>query len=115
MLLDTPTLDRIRARLDAGDRRVLLWGAAGSGRSTALALIRRERGCLVVDAPDGQGLAAAALLVIQRARGTLAMIVVDKRYEPSGLSDRLVGVAEALCRAFGAKALDIAQPSARAA
>jgi len=70
---------------------------------------------LVVDAPDGQGLAAAALLVIQRARGTLAMIVVDKRYEPSGLSDRLVGVAEALCRAFGAKALDIAQPSARAA
>ena len=70
---------------------------------------------LVVDAPDGQGLAAAALLVIQRARGQLVMLVVDKRYEASGLSDRLVGVAEALCRAFGARALDINLTSARAA
>jgi hypothetical protein len=58
---------------------------------------------LVVDAPDGNGLAAAALLVIQGTRGHLAMLVVDLRYHATGLDERIHGVAEALCRAFGAR------------
>jgi N-acetylglutamate synthase-like GNAT family acetyltransferase len=60
---------------------------------------------LVVDAPHG-GLAAAALLLIQRGRGRLSMLVVDARY--AGLERQVIEMAEALCRAFGARTLDSA-------
>ena len=63
---------------------------------------------LVVDAPDGVGLAAATLLLIQRGRGRLSMLVVDERYEHSGLERQVIEMAEALCRAFGARTLDSA-------
>jgi N-acetylglutamate synthase-like GNAT family acetyltransferase len=94
----------------------LLEEAAARGHDQELPVRQLGRHhLLVVDAPDGQGLAAAALLVIQRARGQLVMHVVDKRYEASGLSQRLVAVAEALCRAFGARVLDVASAAPRAA
>jgi GNAT superfamily N-acetyltransferase len=63
---------------------------------------------LVVDAPDGRGLAAAALLLIQRGRGRLSMLVVDGRYAGSGLERQVIEMVEALCRAFGARTLDSA-------
>lgn len=58
---------------------------------------------LVVDAPDGRGLAGAALLVLQRTRGKLAMLVVDKRYRKQGVEQKLTDIALALSRAFGAR------------
>jgi ribosomal protein S18 acetylase RimI-like enzyme len=50
--------------------------------------------------PNG-GLAAAALLHIDGRRGHLALLAVDKRYEGQGIENRMIGVAEQLCRAFG--------------
>jgi N-acetylglutamate synthase-like GNAT family acetyltransferase len=71
-----------------------------------------RRHLLVLDAPRG-GLAAAALLEIDGARGHLAMLAVAQQFEDCGLEDRLIGVAEALCRAFGVHAIDV--PASRAA
>jgi N-acetylglutamate synthase-like GNAT family acetyltransferase len=85
--------------------------ASGSTRE----LCDRERGrchLLVLDAPDG-GIAAAALVHIAGTRGHLTMLVVASRFEGEGLEDRMIGVAEALCSAFGADTLDIpARPAA---
>ncbi|HEY5952260.1 MAG TPA: hypothetical protein VIV40_42475 [Kofleriaceae bacterium] len=58
---------------------------------------------LVVDAPDGRGLAAAALLLIQRCSGRLNMLLVDARY--GGIRQQVIEMAEALSRAFGARSL----------
>jgi N-acetylglutamate synthase-like GNAT family acetyltransferase len=85
--------------------------APGSGPLT----VGREPGrrhLLVLDAPDG-GLAAAALVTIEGQRGHLAMLAVARRFDGAGLHERMIGVAEALCRAFGADALDV--PARRAA
>jgi N-acetylglutamate synthase-like GNAT family acetyltransferase len=71
-----------------------------------------ERYLLVLDAADG-GLAAAAQLVLEDGRGHLAMLCVDERYEGDGLEDRVIGVIEAMCHAFGADTLDV--PPRRAA
>jgi N-acetylglutamate synthase-like GNAT family acetyltransferase len=67
---------------------------------------------LVLDAPD-RGLAAAAQLALERGRGHLAMLAVADRFEGTGLEDRIIAVVEAMCRAFGAAALDV--PPRRAA
>lgn len=65
-----------------------------------------RRHLLVLDAPDG-GLAAAALVDIDGDRGHLGMLAVAKKFEGCGLEDRMIGVAEALCSAFGARTLDV--------
>lgn len=65
-----------------------------------------RRHLLVLDAPDG-GVAASALVQIEGHRGHLVMLAVAKRFEGRGLEDRLIGVAEALCTAFGADTLDV--------
>ncbi|MFO0602267.1 MAG: hypothetical protein U0324_03785 [Polyangiales bacterium] len=54
-----PALDRVVRRLAAGDRRVLVWGPPGVGRSTLLRRLRDEHGCEVVDAPSREEAVAA--------------------------------------------------------
>lgn len=61
---------------------------------------------LVLDAPDGNGLAGVAVLVMEGRKGKLALLAVDLRYQGLGIEDRLIGVSEALCRAFGARNLE---------
>jgi N-acetylglutamate synthase-like GNAT family acetyltransferase len=61
---------------------------------------------LVLDAPDG-GLAATAQLVLAGNRGHLAMLAVARELQGTGLEDRIIAVVEAMCRAFGAAALDV--------
>jgi hypothetical protein len=64
------------------------------------------RHLLVLDAPRG-GLAAAALVTIDGRRGHLALLAVDHEFEGAHLEDRMIGVAEALCRAYDADTLDV--------
>lgn len=66
---------------------------------------------LVVDAPDG-GLAAAAQVTLKGSRGHLGLLAVAKRFHGEGLEHRLIGVAEALCNAFGCETLDVPHPRA---
>jgi N-acetylglutamate synthase-like GNAT family acetyltransferase len=68
----------------------------------ALETIPGRRYMLVLDAPDGGGLAAAALVHIERARGQLALLVVAPRFAGQGIEERMIGVAEALCEAYAA-------------
>jgi hypothetical protein len=70
------------------------------------------RHLLVLDAPRG-GLAAAALVTIHGRRGHLALLAVDRRFEGEHLEDRMIGVAEALCRAYDADTLDVPVRSAK--
>jgi N-acetylglutamate synthase-like GNAT family acetyltransferase len=65
-----------------------------------------RRYLLVLDAPSG-GLAGAVLLHIERNRGHIAMLAIAPRFEGTGLEDRMLGVVEALCRAFGADTVDV--------
>jgi N-acetylglutamate synthase-like GNAT family acetyltransferase len=67
---------------------------------------RPGRHVLVLDAPGG-GLAGAVLLNIERNRGHIGMLAIAPRFEGTGLEDRLLGVVEALCRAFGADTFDV--------
>jgi N-acetylglutamate synthase-like GNAT family acetyltransferase len=67
---------------------------------------------LVLDGPDG-GLAAAAQLALEEGRGHLSMLSVARRFEGTGLEDRIISVIEAMCHAFGADTLDV--PPRRAA
>ncbi len=80
--------------------------------SVQFAGVRGTRHLLVLDAPDG-GLAAAAMLIIDGGRGHLAMLAIAKRFEDDGLADRMIGVVEAVCTAYGAHTLDV--PAMRAA
>jgi N-acetylglutamate synthase-like GNAT family acetyltransferase len=66
-----------------------------------------RRHLLVLDAPDGEGLAAAALVDIDDHRGHLVLLAVARRFEGAKVEDRMIGVAEALCKAFGADTLDV--------
>ncbi len=79
-------------------------------RSPEVSLPRASgrRHLLILDAPDG-GLAAAALVDIDvdGHRGHLVMLAVAQGFEGHGLEDRLIGVSEALCKAFGADTLDV--------
>lgn len=66
-----------------------------------------NRHLLVLDTPDRTGLAAAALLVIAGERAHLAMLVIAGAFQGRGLDERIIGVAEAMARAYGAGTLDV--------
>src|SRR3954453_17485778 len=78
----------------------LLRARASEAESVSLSQEPGRRHVLVLDAPDG-GLAAVAIVEIEGARGHLVMLVVASRFEATGLEARMIGVAEALCEAFG--------------
>jgi hypothetical protein len=84
----------------------LLRSRASDPRSFSLSQEPGRRHVLVLDAPDG-GLAAAAIVEIEGERGQLVMLVVASRFEATGLEARMIGVAEALCEAFGARTMDV--------
>ena len=84
----------------------------GRPENLSLERVPGRRHLLVLDAPDG-ALAAAALVSIEKKRGHLAMLVVARRFHDQGIEDRMIGVATALCAAFGADTIDI--PIRRAA
>ena len=106
---DSPTIREATANdLDAVER-LLRTQPSGFTRHSEQVGLPREAGrrhLLVLDAPEG-GLAAAALVHIEAGRGPLVMLAVAKPFEGRGLEDRMIGVAEALCSAFGADTLDV--------
>jgi N-acetylglutamate synthase-like GNAT family acetyltransferase len=61
---------------------------------------------LVLDAPGG-GLAAAAQLTLEDHRGHLGLLAIANPFQGEGLEHRMIGVAEALCTAFGCESLDV--------
>lgn len=79
---------------------------------STLVPIPGRRHVLVLDAPSG-GLAGAAVFVTDGACAHLTLLVIAPEMQGNGLEDRFIGVIEAMCRAFGAKCLDI--PARRAA
>ena len=79
---------------------------------STLVTIPNRRHVLVLDAPRG-GLAGAAAFVVGDACAHLSFLAISADYQGSGLEDRFIGVIEAMCKAFGAKCLDI--PARRAA
>jgi hypothetical protein len=86
--------------------RELLRARACEPGGVALSQEPGRRHVLALDAPDG-GLAAAAIVEIEGERGQLVMLVVASRFEATGLEVRMIGVAEALCEAFGAHTMDV--------
>jgi hypothetical protein len=80
----------------------------GSHRAVELTTVPGSRYALVLEDVCGR-VAAAAVVIIDRARerGHLAMLVVAKELDGAGIENRVVGVAEALCCAFGCKTLDV--------
>lgn len=111
---DSPTIrEATDEDLDAVDRLLRTQPAGPARRYEQIALPRvpGQRHLLVLDAPDGE-LAAAALVNIEGHRGHLVMLAVARPFEGCGLEDRLIGVAEALCSAFGADTLDVPARSA---
>lgn len=79
---------------------------------STLVAIPGRRHVLVLDAPSG-GLAGAAVFVLDGACAHLTLLSIGTEYQGHGLEDRFIGVIEAMCKAFGAKCLDI--PARRAA
>lgn len=69
-----------------------------------------HRYALVLDHPDGSGLAAAAVITLAEEEATLGLLAVADRFRHQGIEDRMIGVAEALCDAFGCDRLVV--PSA---
>jgi GNAT superfamily N-acetyltransferase len=93
---DVPAVQRlIRDRSDGENKEL-----------PSLPTIPGHRYLLVLDAPDG-GLAAAAQVTLEGERGHLGLLIVDQQFQGEGLEHRLIGVAEALCDAFGCESLDI--------
>ena len=67
-----------------------------------------HRYVLVLDDENG-GLAAAAAVTIDEGRGHLGFVAIAPDHEGEHLEDRMIGVAEALCSAFGCDTLDVAR------
>lgn len=108
---DNPTIREATADdLDAVEQLLRTQPSGFTARSEEVALPRASgrRHLLILDAPDG-GLAAAALVDIDVDfhRGHLVMLAVAQGFEGHGLEDRMIGVSEALCKAFGADTLDV--------
>ena len=77
-------------------------------RQTAQSLASPQPGhhLLVLDGPNG-GLAACALLALEGDRGHLMLLAIARPFEGTGLEDRMIGVIEAMCAAFGAHTLEV--------
>lgn len=71
-----------------------------------LSTVPGRRYVLVLDAPDAQ-LAATAAVTLEGGRGHLCFLAIAAPYEGERLEDRMIGVAEALCAAFGCDTLDV--------
>ncbi|HSN26162.1 MAG TPA: hypothetical protein VLT45_07745 [Kofleriaceae bacterium] len=69
-------------------------------------MIPAHRYLLVLDNEDGS-LAAAASVTLQDGRGHLGFLAIAPGSEGEHLEDRMIGVAEALCSAFGCDTLDV--------
>jgi N-acetylglutamate synthase-like GNAT family acetyltransferase len=97
---DQPAIHRLLEDSDLAEAKELLRG----GKTTRSHL-------LVLDAPDGDGLAATALLSMEGRKGRLVLLAIAPRFRGLGMEDRIVGVSEALCRAFGARDLEVHLPA----
>lgn len=71
-----------------------------------LRVIPGHRYLLVLDGEDGS-LAAAASVTLDDGRGHLGFLAIAPGAEGERLEDRMIGVAEALCSAFGCDTLDV--------
>lgn len=59
-----------------------------------------RRYALVLDDDDG-GIAAAAVVTMAAHDARLELLAVEPGYRERGVEERMLGVAEALCDAFG--------------
>jgi N-acetylglutamate synthase-like GNAT family acetyltransferase len=103
-----PTIRSSTAKDVSAIRRLM----SGDVDPSTLVAIPGRRHVLVLDAPNG-GLAGAASFVLDSACAHLTLLAIASEYQGSGLEDRFIAVIEAMCKAFGAKCLDI--PARRAA
>jgi len=76
------------------------------GGNLDLRVIPGRRYILVLDGEHG-ALAAAACVTLDDGRGHLGFLAIAPSYEGEHLEDRMIGVAEALCSAFGCETLDV--------
>lgn len=99
----------------AAVQRLIRGSAPAESRDvTALSTVPGRRYLLVLDAPDG-GIAAAAQLTLEDHQGHLGLLAIADSFHGEGLEHRLIGVAEALCNAFGCRSLDVPPVRKRAA
>lgn len=63
-----------------------------------------HRYVLVLD-DDRGGLAAAAIVALDASEAKLELLAVDPAHRETGIEKRMLGVAEALCEAFGCERL----------
>lgn len=61
---------------------------------------------LVVDAPEG-GLAAAAIVRLERPRAHLRCLAVSKSHEDRGLEEHVIEFVEEMASAFGCTQVDV--------
>jgi len=71
-----------------------------------LSTVPGHRYVLVLDAPDAQ-LAATAAVTLENGRGHLCFLAIAPAYEGEKLEDRMIAVAEAVCAAYGCDTLDV--------
>lgn len=71
-----------------------------------LRTIPAHRYLLVLDDEHGE-LAATASVTLEDGRGHLGFLAIAPGSEGEHLEDRMIGVAEALCTAFGCHTLDV--------
>jgi hypothetical protein len=70
-----------------------------------------DRGHLLV-LDDGEAILAAALVENCDGRGHLEFLVIDPTVTSSGVEDRMIGVAAALCEAYEQETMEIASTPA---
>ncbi len=63
---------------------------------------------LVLDAPEGAGLAAVAHVSLSAPKAQLDLLAIAPGFVREHLELRMISVAEALCVAFGCEELDVA-------
>lgn len=81
--------------------------AVGERLTNLLVTAPGQRYALVLDEDDGS-LAAAAVITLDAAHhGHLELLAVSPRHAEDPIERRMVGVAQALCAAFGCTAPDV--------